>query len=149
MQHAVDAEADDERVLLRLPVDVRGAVLGGLEDDGVDEPDERGIGDAVVGLEVVRVLFLRGERLCFLVERGTRTERLRLADEAPDLGLDVVAGRDGELDGQPRREAELVDRVDVARVGDGDTQDVAVDLVRESRRCARARAAARPSTPPG
>ena len=71
----------------------------------------------------------RGERLCFLVERGTGAERLRLADEAPHLGLDVVARRDGELDGQPRREAELVDRVDVARIRDGDTQDRAVDLV--------------------
>ena len=53
VQHAVDAVADDERVLLRLEVDVAGAVLGRLEDDRVDEPDERRVGDAVVGFEVV------------------------------------------------------------------------------------------------
>ena len=56
VQHAVDAEPDDERVLLRLEVDVGGAVLGRLEDDRVDEPDERRVGDAVVGLEVVVVV---------------------------------------------------------------------------------------------
>ena len=32
---AVDAETDDERVLLRLEVDVAGALLGGLKDDRV------------------------------------------------------------------------------------------------------------------
>ncbi len=53
VEHAVDAVAHDERVVLRLEVDVAGAVLGGLEDDRVDEPHERRVGDAVVGLEVV------------------------------------------------------------------------------------------------
>ena len=55
---------DDERVLLRLEVDVAGPVLGGLEDDRVDEPDERDVGDAVVDLEVVgsSVLGLLDER---------------------------------------------------------------------------------------
>ena len=56
VQHAVDAEPDDERVLLRLEMDVAGPVLGGLEDDRVDEPDERGVGDPVVDLEVVLVV---------------------------------------------------------------------------------------------
>ncbi len=40
-------------VLLRLDMDVAGAVLGRLEDDRVDEPDERGVRDAVLGLEIV------------------------------------------------------------------------------------------------
>ena len=53
VEDAVDAEADDERVVLRIEVDVARPVLGGLEDDRVDEPDERRVGDAVVGLEVV------------------------------------------------------------------------------------------------
>ncbi len=59
VQHAVDAVADDQRVLLRLEVDVAGPVLGRLEDDRVDEPDERRVGDAVVGLEVVLVVVER------------------------------------------------------------------------------------------
>ena len=58
VQHAVDAEPHDERVLLRLEVDVAGPVLGGLEDDRVDEPDERDVGDAVVDLEVVALVLL-------------------------------------------------------------------------------------------
>ena len=52
-QHAVDAGAHDERVALRLEVHVARPVLGGREDDRVDEPDERRIGDAVVDLELV------------------------------------------------------------------------------------------------
>ena len=56
VEHAVDAEAHDERVLHRLEVDVAGPVLGGLEDDRVHEPDERHVRDAVVDLEVVAVL---------------------------------------------------------------------------------------------
>ena len=64
-------------VLLRLEVDVAGPVLGGLEDDRVDEPDERRVGDAVVDLEVVDVLlFLLEQRLGFLGEYGTGAEGL-------------------------------------------------------------------------
>ena len=46
-------------VLLGLEVDVAGAVLGGLEDDRVHEPDDRPFGDAVVGGEVVGVILDR------------------------------------------------------------------------------------------
>ena len=56
MEDAVDAEPDDEGVLLRIEMEVGGAVLGGLKDDRVDKADERGVGNAVIGLEVVRVL---------------------------------------------------------------------------------------------
>ncbi len=65
VQHAVDPEADEQRVLLRLEVDVAGAVLGRLEDDRVDEPHDRRLGDAVLGLEVVGLV----------VDRGTRRRR--------------------------------------------------------------------------
>ena len=74
VQHAVDAEPDDERVLLRLEVDVGGAVLGGLEEHGVDEADERGVGDAVVGLEIGLVLvgLLRLEVVHVVLRRRAR-----------------------------------------------------------------------------
>ena len=62
LQHAVDPEPDDERVLLRLEVDVAGPVLGRLEDHRVDEPDERRVGDPVVDLEVVAVFLLLLDR---------------------------------------------------------------------------------------
>jgi hypothetical protein len=75
VQHAVDAEPDDERVLLRLEVDVAGPVLGRLEDDRVDEADERRVGDAVVDLEVVALLL-------FLLE-GAAPRRRRRARRTP------------------------------------------------------------------
>ncbi len=60
----------------------RGAVAGRLHDDRVDEPDERGVRDAVVDLEVVLVLRLDLE----LVDRRLRLQHLRLAGDAGDLG---------------------------------------------------------------
>ena len=41
VQHAVDAEADDELLGLRLEVDVARRVVDRLRDDGVDELDDR------------------------------------------------------------------------------------------------------------
>ena len=130
VEDAVDAEPDDERVLLRVEVDVRGAVLGRLEDDRVHEPDERRVGDAVVGLEVVLVVVLLLDLELVLDERRA-LPRLALANLAPELDLDVLARRDPDLERVTRREAELVDRLDVRRVGDRDLQDVALEGVRE------------------
>ena len=56
VEDAVDAVAHDQVVLLRLDVDVARAVLGRFEDHRVDEPDERRVREAVVGLEVVVLL---------------------------------------------------------------------------------------------
>ena len=128
MEHAVDAEADDERVLLRLEVDVGGPVLGRLEDHGVDEPDERRIGDPVVDLEVVALFLLLD--LEVLLDRRARTERLRRANESADLGLDVLAPADADLDRIPRREPELVDRVHVRRIGNRDPERPVLERVR-------------------
>ena len=76
MQDAVDSKPDGEGILLRLEVDVRGPVLGCLEDDRVDEPNERRLRDAVFGLEIVDVLlFLLVERL-FFGECGAGSEGL-------------------------------------------------------------------------
>ena len=75
-QHPVDPEPHDQRVLLRLEVDVARALLGGLEDDRVDQPDERRLRDAVVDLEVVFLDLLdRGVGDGVLDER--RVQRLR------------------------------------------------------------------------
>ena len=41
LQQAVDAVADAEAVLLRLDVDVAGPLVGGLDEDLVDELDDR------------------------------------------------------------------------------------------------------------
>ena len=108
MEDAVDAVADDQVVLLRLDVDVARAVLGGLEDHRVDEPDERRVRDAVVGLEVV--VLLRFGLDGGLSSTKAAFMRLGRAREAAQLGEDVVLRRDVELDRLARREPQLVER---------------------------------------
>ena len=112
-QHAVDPDPDDERVLLRLEVDVAGAVGGGLHDDGVDEAHERSIRDAVVDLQVVLLV----DDL-HVVERGLRLHRLAPPRDPVELGEDLLAVGDDDVDGVPRGQPQLVDAVDVRRIRD-------------------------------
>jgi hypothetical protein len=129
VEDAVDAEAHEQAVVLRLDVDVGGAVLGRLEDDRVDEPDKRRIGDAVVDLEVVGfLLFLRGREL--LLDHRARAERFGGASETADLGKDVLACRDAQVERVTRRDPQLVDRLDVARIGESDLQRSVRERVR-------------------
>ncbi len=128
MEHAVDAKPDDERVLLRIEVDVGSAVFGRLEDDRVDEPDERRIGDAVVGLEIVGLVVLILDLELVLDERGP-LPGLALANLAAKLDLDVLARRDTDLERVAGREPKLVDRLHVRRVRDRDLEDVALEGV--------------------
>ena len=124
VEDAVDPVADDEIVLLRLDVDVARPVLGGFEDHRVDEADERRVGDAVVGLEVVDVLLLFLDATHLLGEG--RVHRLGRAREAAQLGEDVAPRRDVELDRQARREPQLVEPAHVLRVGDRHLERAAV-----------------------
>ena len=98
VEHAVDAVADAEVLLVGLDVDVGGALLDGVEQDEVDELDDRRV---VGGLrEVVDVLVLRllGELDVAVVE---------VADDLVERGalgrvvaLDRLA--DGHLARRPR-----------------------------------------------
>ena len=75
MQHAVDAEADREPALVRLDVDVAGALLYRLEEERVHEPDDR---RPVARLEQVGRLLaevLRPHRAVAAIARGVRPER--------------------------------------------------------------------------
>src|ERR687888_314566 len=92
VQDAVDPQPDHQRLLLRLEVDVAGAVLRRLEDDRVDKSDERDVGDAVVDLEIVDLLLFLAEKRIALVDRGPGPEGLRLAGKPAKLGEDVVSG---------------------------------------------------------
>ena len=108
VEHAVDPEADEQLVLLRLEVDVARAVLGRLEDDRVDEPDDRPLRDAVLGLEVVGLVLDRLRR-----DRRRRTSAFMAPSarvEPAHLDHDVLLRRDGELDRLALREPQLVDR---------------------------------------
>ena len=132
MQDAVDAEPNGERVLLRLEVDVARAILGRLEDDRVDEPDKRDVRDPVVHLQVVELLLclLLFEQADLMVEHRAGAKRLGRSDQPPDLVADVLARGDCELELEARREAHLVDRLDVARICDGDAENVPVQRIR-------------------
>ena len=127
-QNAVHAEAHGERVLLCLEVDVGGVLLRGLEDEGVHEPDQRPVRDAVVSLEVVAVVFRLVQ-----VDRDDRADRLGGSNEPLKLGEDVVTRCDGELERVLRREAELVDGVEIPGIGDRDLEHVALECVGHGR----------------
>ena len=109
-------------------MDVGGAVLGRLEDHRVDEPDERGVRDAVVDLEVVGLLLLGLERE-LLFDRGARAERLGGTSEPPDLRHDVVARGDSDVERMAGREPELVDPLDVAWIYNGDPKSSVLERV--------------------
>ena len=82
-----------------------------------------------------------------LLDHGAGAEGLGRADEPAELDHDVVARGDAELEREARREPELVDRVDVRRVGDRDAQRRRPRARTGSRRRARGRGAASPSRP--
>src|SRR6266542_4101828 len=123
VEHAVDAVLDDDLVVARLDVDVRGPALDSVEDDGVDQLDDRRrllLGDRVDRQRLFALVVLadelHAEALGGLIEHALR--RLRL--------LELVADgrRRGHLDPQRRaeEELELVELQHVRRVAhhDGD-----------------------------
>ena len=128
-QDAVHTEPDCERVLQRFEVDVRGILLGCLEDEGVDEPHQRPVRDAVVRLEVVG-----GRVLLVHLDGDDGADGLGRACKPLQLGDDVVARRDAEVERMLRRQTQLVDRVQIARVRDGNPEDVVLDGVRNGDR---------------
>src|SRR5713226_2510386 len=120
LQHAVHPEAHADVLLLRLDVDVAGALLGGAEEQRVDQPDD---GRLVAGVEQVL-------RLLQLVRDHVQVAGLEIADQLLRLvGGAVVDGVDAVEDGlrrhQHRRDAgpeeqpNAVQRARVERVGDG------------------------------
>ena len=110
---------------------VAGPVLCRLEDQGVDQPNERRVGDPVVGLEIVLPFLFFLELGVFLVEHRAGTEGLGGAGKPAHLGLDVLAGGDRKLDLVAAGESKLVDCMDVLGIGDGDSQRIPLELVRD------------------
>ena len=117
-EHAVHARPHDQRLALRLEVDVARPVARGLHDDRVHEAHEGRIGDAVLGLEIVAVLLDDLE----VVDRRLRVVDLGAALQALELGEDLVTPGDGEVEVVPRGEPELVDREDVRGVRERDEE---------------------------
>ena len=118
----------------RIEVHVARPVLGRLDQDRVHEPDERRIRDAVLGVEVVCADVVLGGDLELLLDERRPPHRLARARDLLQLDLDVLGRRDDEVDRESRCEPQLVDRLDVRRVGDRDGQPVVLDPVRKRAR---------------
>jgi hypothetical protein len=109
----------------RLEVDVGGAVLGRLEDHRVDEADERGIRDPVVGFEVVLTVQVVVAADDDRVEER-RVHRLGCATEAAQLSEHVTASGDVEHHVEARCELQLVEPAHVLWVRDRDLDRLSV-----------------------
>jgi hypothetical protein len=121
-QHAVDAVADAELLLVGLDVDVARALLDRVEEDGVDEADDRRALGLLLQLHEVDVVTIDGEIDLFLGELREHVVVVRGAagvvgalDRGDDPGL---RGHD-RLDVEAREELDVVDGVEVRRIGHG------------------------------
>jgi hypothetical protein len=117
--HTVHAHAREQRVLLRQEVDVAGPRFRSLDEDLVQEANRRRLG---------------------LVVGGDVEARRRPLDgwvallEPREPELDLGARSDLDVEPEARRELELVDRLHVRRIGEGDLQALALDPVRHGHR---------------
>src|SRR5690606_32077274 len=127
-QHAVLPEANAVELLVRLEVDIRRAALDRVEHHLVDEADDRGIVD--VGARDVAADLLVAARDVELLEIEVvlvelRHRRVDGFDRALHAHLELVLLDDDRLDAQRRLELDLVDRVQVRRIADGDIEPLA------------------------
>ena len=132
VEHAVDAVLDHHLVVARLDVNVRGAALDGVEDDRVDELDDRRrvlLRDRVDRQRLFAFLVLRhelhAEAFGGFVEDALR--RLGL------LQLVADRRRRGDLDLQRRAEEQLqlVELEDVRRIADDDRDVPVLPMLRQ------------------
>ena len=137
MQHAVDAEADPEDLLIWLEVDVGSAAPDGVHEDHVDEPDHRRLVGRFLELEDVD-LACRG-LLVPLDQLDVRGRALHLRHDVGDApALAVVRSIDGLPDRRLRghggdhlkirHEAHIVQGEDVGGVAHGERQRIALEL---------------------
>ena len=128
LQHAVEPEPDPVRALVGFEVDVRCATLDRIEHDLVDEPDDGRVFDVgpldalvdgvLVGrdLEAVELEIVAGK---------FRHRRVDLLQRPREQLVELVLLDDDRLDRQARGELDLVDRVEVGRIGDREEQPLA------------------------
>src|SRR6476661_8889420 len=101
-------------------MNVACTLLDRLEDQRVDELDERPRGLVLRGLD----LFFVREPLVFRDEMTAR--RLELALEVAELELDVLTRSDAEDDLAPRGDPQFINRLHVGWIGDRYEQTLAV-----------------------
>ena len=129
--HAVDAVADAHAVFHRFDVNVRGAGVAGVGDDGGDEFDDGGV---IVGggLAAVSPLQIDGAHARLVDGGGVAHDfvdrRVFVGEQAVDVGLDLGFHPQAGFEFGVEAELQGVDGVDVGGVADDDSQD-AVFLV--------------------
>jgi len=133
VQQAVDAEAHRHLALEGLDVDVRRAVLDGLEEQRVDQPDDRRL---VVGVEqIVRLLELVRDRV-ELAGLDVAHHRLGGAARAVVGEVDRLEDRRGgdhdRVHAASVERAQIIHHLRRARIGDRDAQGVAVLVERQA-----------------
>src|SRR5438477_8722282 len=107
-------------------MDVARPVLCGLENDRVDEADERYVGDPVVGFEVVDLLRFLRQQCPFFLQDGTGAEGLGGAGKPADLVGDVLTGGNAQLELEAGCQAQLIDRLDVAGRRASDSENAVI-----------------------
>ena len=103
--------------------------LDGIEQDLIDEPDDRRVFDVVAAERFrIRVLVAAGDFEILEIEvivGQARHDRFGLIDGLVDRRLELVLLDDDELDAHRGLEADLVQRVQIGRIGDGQEQPLA------------------------
>jgi hypothetical protein len=125
LQHAVDALADAQRVLVGLDVDVRGAHLHGVLEQALQQLDHRRIGDLVAGAELRHVEVTLGQFLAQLL--GQVADLLRAPVHRIEGAQQVRLAHHGRIHRPPQQARHLVEGEDVRGVGHA--HQVAVSLL--------------------
>ena len=126
LHRAVDPVADAEVFLLWFDMNVAGSILECLREDEIDQPDDRGIVDPLRLFGRRR----RGSLLLLDVAEhclGCRSHAIRPPDTRFDFRFDCHHRFDRPAGGN----ADVIDRIDIERVGHRDDQVVAVQHQRQ------------------
>ena len=129
VQHAIDAVADAKSLRQRLEMNIRGAHFEGLDDERIDQLDERRIRfdhRAVARRRRFHLDMLAREVLDYLFVPGIGRDSPALPIILRQRPLDVRFRRDLEVDVHVQQVCETVDGVQVRGVGQGNCQAVLV-----------------------
>ena len=110
-------------------MDVRGALLDRIEQDLVDETHDRRVFDVVPAERLrIRIFIAAGDFEILEIEvvvGQARHGRFGLIDRLVDRRLQLVVLDDDELDAHRGLKPDLVQRVQIGRIGDGQEQPLA------------------------
>ena len=128
VQHAVDPVPDTDFALEGFDMDVRSAVLNGLIDDQVDHLDDELFFRHLLQVVDIEAVFI-DDSVLRLFDTLDHPGHIRLFAQAPDL-----AGRgEDRRNIEARQQTQIVDRVNIERVGHRDHELIVVAAQRNHR----------------